>query len=181
MHTPRPVLPKRYFRFELAFDGEAQNIGFLTGIDDIGLDIHCEVELLAPFESLPCPHIHTRCEFWFTEDGLCRYQDALMDIARTIRKKNWQLIYAVFDASEEDLGNRVYCDKWQAAWPIEYLNTNKAGFKEVGCIRADIRKCCVYPPRAKQRCHKIHKRKEECSCTDTKFHTGTGVSSPAGG
>lgn len=141
-------LPMRYFRFELAFGGEPQNIGFLMGLDDIGLDIHREVELLAPFESLPCPLLHEkRLEFWFTEDGLRRYSDGLMDVARAIRKRNWQLIYAVFDANGEDIEHRVYYDRWQAAWPADYLETDRNKFREVGRVRVDSRKCCVYPRR----------------------------------
>lgn len=141
----------RYFRFELAFDGVPQEVGFLTGVDDIGLDMKSENELLAPFESLPCPRVHTRCKFWFTESGLRRYADDLTAFAKRIRKENWDLIYAVFEASEEDLKQRVYHDRWQAAWPIEYENA-RAVFREVGYIKAYAHKCCVYP-REKQRKH----------------------------
>ena len=39
----------KLYRFELAFMGEMQNVGFLHGLNDIGLDAETERQMLAPF------------------------------------------------------------------------------------------------------------------------------------
>ena len=43
----------KLYRFELAFMGEMQNVGFLHGLNDIGLDAETERQMLAPFDKLP--------------------------------------------------------------------------------------------------------------------------------
>ena len=47
----------RFYRFELAFDGEPQGVGFLQGAEDVGLDNKDLLSLLDPFEKLPSPYL----------------------------------------------------------------------------------------------------------------------------
>ena len=65
----------RFYRFELAFDGEPQGVGFLQGAEDVGLDNKDLLSLLDPFEKLPSPYLDEPlgAMFFFTEEGMDRY------------------------------------------------------------------------------------------------------------
>ena len=87
-----------YPRFELAFDGEPQGVGFMTGLEDVGLPTHIESQLHQPFDDkLESPIIrsmtHEPVEFWFTDLGLETFWPAIRDIARKIAKYDWSLLY----------------------------------------------------------------------------------------
>lgn len=105
-----------YYRFELGLKGENQGIGFLQGIDEIGLEIQTEIMLLDFFEELPCPTLHFPCEFWFTSEGLKHFSEALSIVDKTIRECGWYLVYAQKKADPE---TAAYRDEWQAAWTIK--------------------------------------------------------------
>lgn len=125
----------RFHRFELAFCDEPQNIGFMQGLEDVGLPIELESELHQPFDDeLESPVIrsitHEQVEFWFTEAGYQKFLPHILKIAAAIAQHNddWCLLYGTMDA---DVSTAVYSDQYQAAWPISVLNTDNSTFKEV--------------------------------------------------
>lgn len=80
----------KLFRFELAFDGEPQDIGILRGLDDIGLPEGVSVNIEEDFNELPCPKFSEAVSFWFTEFGVqtfqaCRFVKHL--VQREIQRK----------------------------------------------------------------------------------------------
>jgi len=115
-----------FYRFELAFDGQPQGVGFLQGLKDTGLpkpitdDIYHEFDFL-PAQMLEYPGLLV---FFFTEAGLDRFGAVLDRIISELDEINWQLLCYTM---EDDLANAVYCDAWQAAFDREYLNTSTDG------------------------------------------------------
>lgn len=118
----------KYYRFELVFFDEPQDVGFLQGIDEIGLPVHTERLLLDQFASLPCPHLTEPCEFWFTEEGLQTFGDAIDLVNKEIQPLGWNIIGGVM---EDDGAIAIYRDAWQAAWSPTYLETDIGSFKKI--------------------------------------------------
>lgn len=62
-----------YYRYELTFDGEPQQVGFLHGLDEALA--HCNMRpshrlyLYDLFKSLRSPNCEGQVEFWFSEKG----------------------------------------------------------------------------------------------------------------
>lgn len=110
----------KLFRFELAFDGEPQGVGFLQGLDDVGLWSIVRDELYSLFDSLPICELDEPdgVSFWFTEAGLRKYEGAINRVSNEITEEGWQLIGAVIDDSLEDV---LYRDDFQAAFPLECI------------------------------------------------------------
>ena len=108
----------KVYRFELAFDGRPQNIGFLQGIDEMGLPLKQEIHLLELFDSLPCPKLNAwdPLEFWFTEVGFRTYTSAFREYKQALSETLWDLIFEVKDVSAEELGWAVYQDEYQVCW-----------------------------------------------------------------
>ena len=112
----------QFYRFELAFCGEPQGVGFIQGLEDIGLPIKKYGQLYDPFETLPCPEI---CDpngpilFFFTKAGLQKYAPAIDAIGQTIRPKDWDLLGMVLE--EGSFEHALYHDDFQAAWSRSYL------------------------------------------------------------
>lgn len=109
------------FRFELAFDGEPQEIGILRGLDDIGLPEGVALNIEADFNELPIPHITKAASFWFTERGLLTFQTTLDYLAEHSRELNWQLLYA--GMPQVDMSKALYADELQVAFPVELVET----------------------------------------------------------
>ena len=116
----------KFYRFELAFDGQPQGVGFLQGLEDTGLpksttdDIYHEFDLL-PAQTLEGPSLPA---FFFTDTGLDRFGAALDRIISELDEINWQLLGYIM---EDDLANAIYYDECQAAFDREHLNTSTAG------------------------------------------------------
>lgn len=113
----------RFYRFELAFEGEPQDVGFLQGIDDIGLDTKTEAWLLDQFEKLACPNLApgAQVSFWFSQDGLKRFLPAIRNVQSRILDHGWEILFAVMEVTPEEMSERaIYSDKDQAAFPTEW-------------------------------------------------------------
>ena len=111
---------QKLFRFELAFEGEPQDVGFLQGLTDVGLWSVVESDLYAQFEALPAIELQHEghISFWFTEAGLDRFDDAIDRVIDEIAEAGWNLIGAII---QEDLANAIYKDEYQAAFPYELV------------------------------------------------------------
>ena len=82
----------RLFRFELAFSGEPQGVGFLQGLDDVGLLGFIRDDLYSLFDTLPIYELDEPVSFWFTEDGLRQYEDAINRLQTKCQKMAGSLL-----------------------------------------------------------------------------------------
>lgn len=115
---------KTFFRFELAFDGEPQDVGLLQGLEDVGLPTDVCGNLYEGFASLKSPDLETDdgpVSFWFSGDGLEKYGESIDLIQKTIIEKGWSLIVSTMKMDASDMANAVYQDEYQAAWTREYV------------------------------------------------------------
>lgn len=119
------------FRFELAYQGELRNLGFLQEIDEIGLPIHDEAELINLFDSLACPVIRKPASFWFTTLGLKTYGNAIWRVQKAIIPHGWSLVYAIIDISTGDLKNAIYEDPEQIAFHAKWIKGIMLQYREL--------------------------------------------------
>ena len=90
-----------YIRFEMAFEQEEMQVGFMTGLDDIGMDEEEVEELLAPFNlalALPPYHKWERNGdhypgAYFTRAGYLRFKEAIDRIMSAVKYRNngWEV------------------------------------------------------------------------------------------
>ena len=121
---------QKFFRFELAFDGEPQDVGFLQGLVDAGLGSILTDDLYSLFDTLPhCGlDVYEPVSFWFTENGLEQFTDAINRVADELSSVNWQLLGAT---TETDLEYAVYKDAFQAAFLREDVMLGQSEYVEV--------------------------------------------------
>lgn len=103
-----------YIRFEMAFEGEEQQVGFLTGLDDTGMDEDEVEELMEPFNrsmGVP-PYRNWKGETthfpgaYFTKAGYLLFKDAIDKIVEAVkyRDNGWEVIeIQSYGFPEEDL------------------------------------------------------------------------------
>ena len=117
-----PDTEQPLFRFELFFDGEYQAVGLLQPLDEIcGPAVYRR--LMKPFkDSLPVPmEINFPCSFWFTEQGLRKFADAIDEINRCISKYGWEARCIMLWVHEM---NYLYEDDYQVALGPEFVDHN---------------------------------------------------------
>lgn len=121
----------KLFRFELAFDGEPQGVGFMQGTYDIGLPKLITSNLYSLFDELPYHELNYEedtISFWFTEYGLDYFGEAINKVIKDIAEKNWQFVGAIM---EDDLSCAIYKDEFQAAFPYGYVWGSHTEYVEV--------------------------------------------------
>lgn len=110
----------QFYRYELSLHGEKQGMGFLTGLEDVGLPLSEESMLYDPFEELKSPSLpvdeNTCYEFWFTEQGNERYASAIAAVENAINPLGWDLICLTKMANSD---SAIYIDPDQVAWRCE--------------------------------------------------------------
>ena len=123
----------KLYRLELAFMGVLQNVGFVHGLNDIGLDAETERQMLAPFDKLPRKFLGSSANvsFWFTMDGLHRYLPAIQMLEKEIEPVGWNLLCATMDISKNELTVAKYQDSEQIAFPKEFVRTQPIEFQEI--------------------------------------------------
>lgn len=114
----------KFYRFELAFSGEPQDVGFLQGLDDVGLGDAERQALYQPFnEYLKSREVETDdgsdVVCFFTEAGVSRFERDIDNIIQAIAPMGWSLLASVME--EPDYDNALYHDQYQAAWSRTYL------------------------------------------------------------
>lgn len=108
-----------YYRYELLFLGEPQGVGFIVGLQDIGIPEEIIDMLIQAFdETLPIPDItvfkydkrKVYAAFYFTEKGREMFLPTIEEIVNRVEKldNGWEII-------EETRGedNILYEDEWQ--------------------------------------------------------------------
>ena len=108
-----------YYRYELWVDDECQGIGFLQGLDDLGLPDWKVDELVFPFdELLPLPLEvleNGPALSYFTEEGNGYFEEAIRNVIAAYDEDG--LFYVECRAVEEIEGDIAYEDTWQViAW-----------------------------------------------------------------
>lgn len=111
-----------YVRFDMLLDGQPQNVGFLVGLIDTGIDFELEEELTEPFHNrLPIPSYKTWehqpdgyfSGAYFTQAGYDRFEEYIDDIVNEVKKLNngWEVRVTTSDGfPEEDI---FYQDEFQ--------------------------------------------------------------------
>lgn len=122
----------KLFRFELAFDGEPQEVGIMQGLDDIGLPEGVAVNIEEDFNELPLPHLPEPVSFWFTESGVRAFEATLDFLAEQSQEMNWQILYAVLP--EGDVSKALYSDEFQVAFPAKLVELRHLQYKELGKV-----------------------------------------------
>lgn len=87
-------------------------------------------DLYSLFDTLPHRDLDV-CEpvsFWFTENGLEQFTDAINRVADELSSVNWQLLGAT---TETDLEYAVYKDAFQAAFLREDVMLGQSEYVEV--------------------------------------------------
>lgn len=118
-----PDTEQPLFRFELFFNGAYQAVGLLQGLDDL-----CEPavyrRLMKPFkDNLLVPiGLDQPCSFWFTEQGVKRFADAIDEINRCVSPSGWEVRGIVLWVHEM---NYLYQDNYQIALGPEFVDSHR--------------------------------------------------------
>ena len=122
----------KLFRFELAFDGEPQDIGILRGLDDIGLPEGVSVNIEEDFNELPCPKFSEAVSFWFTEFGVQTFQATLDYLVEQSMELNWQILYA--ELPGVSISKALYADQFQGALPLGMVEELCPQYRELRTV-----------------------------------------------
>ena len=122
----------KLFRFELAFDGEPQDIGILRGLDDIGLPEGVSVNIEEDFNELPCPKFSEAVSFWFTEFGVQAFQATLDYLVEQSMELNWQILYA--ELPGVSISKALYADQFQVALPLGMVEELCPQYRELRTV-----------------------------------------------
>ena len=117
----------RIYRFELTFLGEPRGVGFLQGLDDVGLSDAEVSSLTSMFNALPVLELEEPVSFWFTEEGIRSFGAAINRVNLELSLRGWRLAGAFMKAppgenapfGEEDI---MYQDQFQIALPKEAVD-----------------------------------------------------------
>lgn len=100
------------YRFELAFDGETQDVGLFHGIYDAVPDKTETDTFEQAFHMLAAPELNKKAEFWFKPAGLIRFANALLKTQELLGQYNWQLVLMTRQPGQEPV---IYQDRDQIA------------------------------------------------------------------
>lgn len=110
----------KFYRFELLSPDKdfPYQVGLFQGLQEVGLSEQDEWALYGLFDDLPAPTVDDdddgdELSFWFTEEGLLRFAEALEIVAYEVSCKGWQLVVAVI---EDPPWDNAYQDEFQIAF-----------------------------------------------------------------
>lgn len=143
------------YRFELAFGGEEQGVGFLQGLDDTPIPALVRDELYGMFDSLPVPPTLSTPDdspviCWFTEKGLRQFAEAINAVIYELSVYDWQMIVMPlcidtdkpFSLQDSDA---LYADAYQMVFSYsDFRETNDLDFKEISFVDKDAPQPLVY-------------------------------------
>lgn len=136
------------YRFELAFQGEAQCIGVLQGLNDTPVPTSIKNDLYHRFDSLPVPpDLYTDDDspvvFWFRKAGLSCFADAINLTIQQLEPYDWQVLAMPLRIDTED---SLYLDEYQVAFSYSDLSGFiQFNYKEISCVDSDKSSPLVYP------------------------------------
>ena len=111
-----------YIRFDMLFDGKPQDVGFLVGLIDTGIDFELEEELTEPFHNrLPIPSYKPWEKqpsgyfsgAFFTKAGYERFEEHIDNILDAVKEldNGWEVRVIESDGFPED--DIFYRDEFQ--------------------------------------------------------------------
>lgn len=123
-----------YIRFEMTYNGEAQGVGFMSGLDDTGMDDEEVGELLDTFNSHLAYPPYRKWESnanhfpgaYFTRAGYLHFKEEIHRIIDAVqfRKNGWDVIEVPsYGFPEEDV---YYEDEHQVIAKIYHIENSLA-------------------------------------------------------
>ena len=110
----------KLYRYELYCEDEPQDVGFLVGVEDLGLSCEKEEALLYPFDSLlqipKSPYMRDSVSF-FTEEGHTRFQPDIFRVAAAYEDSIFDIKLCTIDLPEDYLDAVIYQDENQVCLP----------------------------------------------------------------
>ena len=110
----------KLYRYELYCEEEPQDVGFLVGVQDLGLSCEAEENLLYPFDSmLDIPDSPFMCDSvsLFTESGNKRFQTDIFRVAAAYEDSIFDVMLCTLDFPGHLLDKVVYQDEDQICIP----------------------------------------------------------------
>ena len=132
-----------FYRFELAFSGEPQDVGILQGLEDTPISFPVSDEIYRMFDSLSVPEDLETSDgsavvCWFTKKGLSQFADAINAMIWELEPFDWQVIGKSADLDPQ---YAIYQDDLQIAFSrtdlLELTFFDKKDYEEVVCINSD--------------------------------------------
>ena len=106
---------KRLYRFELVNDSGCRAGGLFNGIYEIGMPESKPVRIECLFRNLKSHACPEPCVFWFTDEGLVEFTDALVYAMQAVSEYGWSLVMATRTYTQEP-GGILYADRHQVAF-----------------------------------------------------------------
>lgn len=111
------------YRYELYCEGEDQDVGFLVGIEDLGLSCEKEISLLKPFdkalENPILPGMRNSVSF-FTEEGNKKFQKAIRDVVAAYKDSIFEVKIATLHLPVSLSEQVIYQDDDQVCLSREF-------------------------------------------------------------
>ena len=103
------------YRYELFCEDEPQDVGFLVGIDDLGLSCEKEEYLLNLFENLKIPNIPNmrNTVSLFTKQGVNNFNNAINELLKAYDDSVFDIACVKINLPLEEEDSIVYQDKNQ--------------------------------------------------------------------
>lgn len=112
----------KLFRYELYCDNAPQDVGFLAGVDELGLSAEKEAKLIEAFDSglhIPDSPTMRGTVSFFTEEGNRRFRNHIHRLAAAYEDSMFDIKICTLDLPEELRGHIVYEDGDQVCIPSE--------------------------------------------------------------
>ena len=106
---------KRLYRFELANDSGRRAGGLFNAIYEIGMPESKPVHIECLFRNLKSHACSEPCVFWFTDEGLVEFTDALVYAMQVVSEYGWSLVMATRPYAQEP-DSILYKDRHQVAF-----------------------------------------------------------------
>lgn len=119
------------YRYEIYCEGKDQDVGFLVGIEDLGLSCEKEFLLLKPFDDALAnpilPGMRNSVSF-FTEAGNKKFQKAIRDVVVAYEDSIFDVKLAVLRLPSSVFAQVVYQDENQVCLPREFYKKELEDF-----------------------------------------------------
>lgn len=112
----------KLYRYELYCEEEPQDVGFLVGVEDLGLSCEAEENLLEPFDRMlkipDLPGMRDSVSF-FTEQGNARFQTDIYRVVSAFQDSIFDIKRCRFELPDTYLNSVIYQDDDQVCIPRE--------------------------------------------------------------
>ena len=122
------------YRYELYCDEEYQEVGFLSGLEDIGLPIEKEEQLLRPFDENLVNPWHPQMSHsvsFFTRKGDETFRDAIRDLVSAYEDSMFEVKLVSVKLPAYMLDKAIYKDEFQVCLTKELYKEELESIKEI--------------------------------------------------